>query len=282
MNTFPRGWLLAMLLGFALSHASVFGGAGAPSPPTPLPPGGEGRLTQVPTPVAKGGGTQAGEAKQDPVDETPAERIRKALDQSLTLDFTGASLQEAIEHLKTKTRINFTLDNFAVQQMGFAVDPINGGVGVMQFHLKNERGGKVRSALQRLLNSCNLSYVILEDTVLISTESIGLHRQMQQRVNISYEQVPLQKALKDLARRTGVNLVVDPRLTAEAQNKVTLQVDDASLETGVRLLAELGGLRAVRVGNVLFVTSEARAEKLHRQEPVQPGIPGLLGPGIGL
>ncbi len=51
------------------------------------------------------------------------------------------------------------------------------------------------------------------------------------------------------------------------------------LETAVRLLAEMAGLKPVRVGNVLFVTKKETANELRAdpdlQQPAQPGQPGV-------
>jgi len=68
--------------------------------------------------------------------------------------------------------------------------------------------------------------------------------------------------VKQLAADTGANLVLDPRLKDRASAPVTLKLEDVPLETTVRLLAEVADLRAVRMSNVLFVTTPERAEKL--------------------
>ena len=226
-----RVWLLALLMVWALSHASVFGDPGEP--------------------VLK--------------EPSPAEKIRKVLEQPMTLDFTSASLPELVHHLKEKSRINFILDVFALQQIGLGVDENNRNVAPL-VNLKGDRYGKLRSSIQRMLNNYGLTYVILEDSVLITTEELGLHRQMRQRVSVNLTNAQLSTALKDLARTTALNLVIDPRLSREADVKISLQLDDATLEPAVRLLAEMGHLKSVRMGNVLFITDESRAEKLRREE----------------
>jgi type II secretory pathway component GspD/PulD (secretin) len=227
--------------------------------------------------------------KEQPKSLTPAEAARKALDQKTTLDFVGQSLQEAVNHLREKTKVNFILDNQAAQ--GMAIGP-DGQPLAIQLKVTD---GKVRQALQNTLTPLGLTYVILRDGVLITHEQFAHHRQMQQRVSLDLDGVPLRDALKQLARETGANLIIDPSVTKKAGEGVTLQLDDTSLETAVRLLTEMGGLKSVRLGNVLFVTSEDKATKL-RQETQQPGWPhpgpqyvppmvnfpgGVMGGGFG-
>src|SRR5262249_12808602 len=211
--------------------------------------------------------------------------VRKGLDEPITLDYSSQSMQDAIQHLKEKTKLNFVLDVFTIQQMGILLDENGNPINI---NLKLEKG-KVRQALQQLLQPYNLTYVILGDTVLITTEEMGLHRQMRQRIDVDVSQVPLETALKKLARTHAISLVIDPKVAKDAQTPVSLQLDDATLETTVRLLAELGGLKSVRLGNVLFVTDEARATKLRKEEkqnapPPEPryDVPRALAfPGMG-
>jgi hypothetical protein len=222
--------------------------------------------------------SQARAGKQsDSETESPAEAVRKGLDQAITLDFTSQSIQEAVQHLKEKTKINFVLDVLTLQQMGILLDENGNPIAV---HLKVEKG-KVRQGLQRILEPYNLTYVILGDTVLITTEEMGLHRQMRQRINVDVNQVPLDAALKKLARTHAISLVIDPKVMKEAQSPVSLQLDDATLETTVRLLAEMGGLKSVRLGNVLFVTNEAKADKLRQEEKQNPAPDPRLPPALG-
>ena len=149
---------------------------------------------------------------------------------------------------------------------------------------------KLQIALKNLLSSQGLTYVILENSLLITTEDQAVTKQMTQRINVKISDVPLQKALKDLMRGTPVNLVLDPRIVKDAQNAVSLDVEGVTVETAVRLLAEMGGLKSVRVDNVLFVTNEARAEKMRQEQPpLQPApanrqqFPNMFGgPGIGI
>src|SRR5207247_7314462 len=136
-----------------------------------------------------------------PAAPTPAEKIRTALDQSMTLDFSSQNLQEALNHLRDKTKVQFVLDTLVLQQMGIAIDDQPTPV-----HLKSDKG-KVRTALQRMLDQYHLTYVILGGTVLITTDDMAHYRQMKQRVDVNVEGVAVKDALRRLAREPGTDVV---------------------------------------------------------------------------
>src|ERR1051326_1488482 len=110
---------------------------------------------------------------------------------------------------------------------------------------------------------------------------------MRQRTSVDLEDIPLKKAVRDLARQHGINLVIDPRIAKQADTPVSLQLDNTGLETTIRLLAELANVKAVRMGNVMFVTSEERAKKIREEEahqfdnPLNPNLPWFGAAGVG-
>lgn len=218
--------------------------------------------------------------------EGAADKIRKDLNRSLNLDVDQQPLALAIGQLHESTKINFVLDRFSLAQSGIDPDQL-----AVSLKLKDV---KVRSALRSLLTPYNLNFAILGDTVLISTDEVAMLRQVRQRVSLDLEKIELTKALKQLARETGTNLIVDARSAKEAQTPVTLQMEDVPLETAVRLMAEMVNLKPVRVGNTLFVTSKAHANELRNDPDWQPApmpgngnMPGgmqgnvVIGAGIG-
>jgi type II secretory pathway component HofQ len=247
MRFLPHRVILpALVLTWALSHAAVFGD------------------------------DPKNEGKKDSRQQPAVERIRKALDQPITLDFSGDTIMAALQHVKDKTNLDFNIDQVAVALTGMNVDANNGEPVTIK-----SSGGKVQTALRKFLSAHQLAYVIYEDAILITTPELAVQRQMKQRVNLDVDEVPLAKALRDLARNYAFNLVIDPKLVKEAQKPVSLNLDGATLETSVRLLAELAGLKAVRMDNVLFVTSEERADKLRKEDKdAQPNPlddPNMLG-----
>lgn len=235
---------LAFVLGWALSHSVVFGQNETKKPIESAPP-------------------------------ASAEKIRKTLDHVLLLDYEGQSIEDAVRHLKEKTQIHFMVDHYALQSAGLPLGEVP-----MQVSLK-ANGIKIRQALQRMLSPYGLTYVILDEGILVTTEEIGVQRQMRQRTPVDVKEVPLHKALRDVARKSGINLVIDPRVLKQAQAPVSLEVEEATVETAIRLLAELGDLKAVRMGNVLFVTAESRADKIRKEESPTQALPGMIFPDAG-
>jgi hypothetical protein len=203
-------------------------------------------------------GAPARNGNDVPKSEPPAEKIRKALDQNISIELTDQRLDQALTQVRDQTKINFLIDRMTLQQLGITAEDATVSVKV--------ENGKVRSALRMMLSQYNLGYAIIGDSVVITTEELALFRQVRQRINVNMDQVPLTVALKQLARETATNLVLDGKLAKEAQQPVTLTVEDVPLEVAVRLLAETCGLKPVRLGNVLFVTTKANAVEL-RADP---------------
>jgi hypothetical protein len=200
----------------------------------------------------------------------PVEKLRKDLDQPITLKIEKQPLSAVVETLRTQTKINFVLDSLTIQQqLGFTPDQPPSPVEV---DLKDV---KVRAALRTILAPYSLSFAPIGDTVVITTEDAAMYRQMRQRVSVDMDKVEFAAALKQIGRDTAVNLILDTRVEKEAASKVSLQMEDVPLETAVRLLSEMAGLKPVRVGNVLFVTSKANANEMRADPDIAQPNPNL-------
>jgi type II secretory pathway component GspD/PulD (secretin) len=196
--------------------------------------------------------------------EAPAaEKVKKQLDQQVTLEATDQSLNAALNRLREQTKIYFVVDRQTLQQMG--LDP-------EQLHVSVKLNDvKARSCLRSLLAPYNLGYAIVGDTVLVTSDDMAMHRQLQQRVSLDLDKVELAAALKKLAKETAANVVLDSKVPAkEAKTPMSLEMDDVPLETAVKLLAESAGLKPVKVGNVLLVTTKARAAELRSDPDLNP------------
>jgi hypothetical protein len=239
-------------------------------------------------------------AGQPPAGESALDKQRKLLDQTISVDFQQTTLGDALEVLRNKSKLNITVDQAPWANQGIIPED-----QPVRLRLTNV---KVRTVLRRLLEqmpppqefdptgqmvkSSPITYVFDDDVLVITTEDRAVQRQLRQRVSLDLDKVPLQKALRDLARETGANIVLDARQAKPAELPVTLRLTEVPLETAVRVLAESAGLRAVRMSNVLFVTSREVATEIRKEEETARqqellellqrlfGIPG--GPAGGL
>jgi len=212
----------------------------------------------------------AAPAAEPKKNEFPAEKVRKALDQPIDVDIAEQPLVNAINQLKEQAKVNLVLDTTTLAQNG--IDANNTPVSVKQ------TGIKARAALRSLLSQFHLSYAILGDTVLITTDDVALHRQLKQKVNVDADKAAFESVLKDLARETAVQILVDKKVAKEAQTSVSLQLEDVPLETAVRLLCEQAELKPVRMGNLLYITTVAKAKDLRTEPDLAPsGTPGFPG-----
>ena len=200
----------------------------------------------------------------------PVPNPREGLDRTVTLKIDKQSLSGAVALLRDQTKLNIVLDTPAIQQLG--VNPDQPPVPV-QADLKDV---KVRAALRTVLLPYDLTFVVIGDTVIVTTEDVAAARQMAQRVNVHLDKVEFAAAMKQIARQTGVNLALDPRAEKEATAKISLDAEDVPLETAVRLLSEMAGLKPVRAGNTLFVTKKEVAAEMRADPNLNPAAPVRL------
>lgn len=240
----------------------------------------------VPALAQDGQPADKGQPKQEPVKKlTSAEQIQEALAKNVTIDYIGQSMNEVLLHVTKKTGVPFALDMNAAHGhfnqvmampmggFGFAGGGGPGFPGMPGFQtslkIQNAPLGK---GIKQFLQKQNLSYAVVGNRVLITGEQQALVLQMKQLVEVDVAKTAMNKALQDLAKKNGATLLIDPAASKDAEAEVSLKLDSVSLETAVRLLAFAGGMKAVRVDNVLVVTSPTRAALLPAETPY-PSLP---------
>lgn len=205
-----------------------------------------------------------------------AVKLREALDASGDVVLEDKSLIEFCDYLKGKIKSPVQFDNSAIVATG--LDPNAPYLTV------KSRGAKVRDGIKAVLAPHNLVAANVGGTLFIGTETDTISRQLRQRVSVDGEATAFSAVLKSLADESGANVVLDPRVLPKVGDApVKLKLDDVPLESAVRLLAEVAGLSTVRTNNVLFVTTEERAEKLRpvSDPPTQPTVPPApFAPGV--
>ena len=82
----------------------------------------------------------------------------------------------------------------------------------------------------------------------------------------AFKDVPLQDALKELARTTESTVLLDGRCAEQGKTKVTAELAGVPLDAAVQLLADMADLKLVRVANVYYVTSKKNAGLLQKEE----------------
>jgi hypothetical protein len=90
-------------------------------------------------------------------------------------------------------------------------------------------------------------------------------------VNADFEKRPLNEALQELASQAGMSVVIDVRVGDKAAAPVTARLLNTPLDTAVRLLADMAGLRPFQLDNMLYVTTPENAERLEKQEKPPEG-----------
>lgn len=230
-------------------------------------------------------GTIHAAADTPPRQDTPAERIRTALDQPVSLEITSKDpLGQLLAFLRDKAKITVTVDHAEFARVLQAVN--RESVETLDFPQKHEKV-RLGTAVRSILRPYNLTWVIADNSLVITSPEMASRWQLQQRVSVDFSDVPLKSALRYLSRRTAVNVIIDPRLNGtDNLNNVSLNAEDVPLETAARLVAEVAGLKAVAVGNVIFVTTESRANKLRAEQcgsqpdryPALPATRPLLPP----
>jgi transcriptional regulator with XRE-family HTH domain len=76
----------------------------------------------------------------------------------------------------------------------------------------------------------------------------------------------LEEALKELAEQAEMSVVLDIRVKEKAKIPVTARFLNTPLDTAVRFLADMAGLKSLQVDNLLYVTSPENAEKIEKIE----------------
>jgi hypothetical protein len=90
------------------------------------------------------------------------ERILAALDDKTVLEFTDQPLSDAIQYLKDRHDIEIQLDEKALEDEGIGTDtPVS----------RNISGITLRSALRLLLGELDLTYVVKNEVLLITTKA---------------------------------------------------------------------------------------------------------------
>lgn len=137
-----------------------------------------------------------------------------------------------------------------------------------------EMHARLGAVLKKILSrvSPSAAYIVREGFIEITTEQAMRkeffanrpHGPFPPLVIDNFEKVPLEAALKELAH--SGNIVLDARAAKEGQTPVTADLVNVPLDTAVRMLADMAGLKVVPLDNALYVTSTDNARLLMEEQ----------------
>jgi hypothetical protein len=208
-----------------------------------------------------------------PIDDEHAPGLARPRMPLVHAAFQQCPLQEALQTLAAETGITVLLDRRVAER---GADPVTATLDNVPLD----------NAVRLLARNADLQATLLDDVIYVTSSEhaaavqswdgspaggdgqaeTNVFSRLQQPVELDLDEIPLKDALERVSRATGMQVILDQNRAASQQDLgITLHVRDTSLETAIRLLAENAGLKAVLVGNVLFLTTEAHAAKLRNE-----------------
>jgi RNA polymerase sigma factor (sigma-70 family) len=292
-----RGMLLArwrtpaivlLALGVVGSGAGVL----ASRPQAPAPSGetrAEEEVPAVAMPAKKPAekGAAEGGVPNPPPPQAPQKALELADKLEKPVKFAGVEaddkfpLQEMLDNLADRYDLIFDVNEAAFRADGVK-DVLAEQVAKRPLpKMMNVRLNTVlRKVLDRIPAASGATYLIRDNTIELTTEAdvlarLGRHDRGPRLplVYSVFDQHPLGEALVELAAHTEYTVVVDPRLGDRAKVPVTAKLPNVPLDTAVRVLADMGGLKPVRLDNVFYVTTPENADRLraeHEREHPAP------------
>ena len=271
--------VIIVALGLVGSGAGFVVHRGKAEQPPPKP-------ASVPSlPVATADKAKKNDAKAQPdpppqvaVEEKPASRdqeLRHLLDKPVSVGVTDdpkVTLTEMLEILAKRYNLSFDINEHAFEEANIKevgkFEPVANRGPVPEMHTR------LGTVLQKILNrvSPSATYIIRDGFIEITTvqavrKEFFAHRPngpFPPLVTAHFNKVPLEAALKDLGRSN--NVVLDSRAAKEGQTPVTADLTNVPLDTAVRMLADMAGLRVVPLDNVLYLTTPENAKRLREEQ----------------
>ncbi len=275
-------------------------------------------VAQPPDKAAKKDQPPGTEKKAQPIPqrEDNASALRRQLGQRITfqgVEDQTTTLQDVLDMLAKQFGVQFEIDEAAFKAEGIE-DVLKTQVAVSPLRKRENAtlASVLREVLVRVPVESGAVYLIRHEAIEITTGNavrgelgVGPDRALR-LVWEDFDNVPFQEAMKTLADASGMNVILDKRGIDVSWDKmlVSARFANVQVETAVRILANMVGLRVVKLENVLFVTTEERAtpllneqkaveEKMAKQLGMlggallggqgggQPGGGGVMGGGLG-
>ncbi len=185
-------------------------------------------------------------------------------------DNQGTTLGDVLQMFKYKFDVRFDLNEKAFKAAGVAA------VSKVPAPSWPEMEAPMADVLRKVLDSLpvDATFVLRKHAVEITTADalraelgIPTDRRLPPLLyDEEFKDASLATVLRSVSDSTGVSIVLDRQKSGDGDPRVTARFQNVPVEEAVRVLARITGLRAVRVGNVLVVTTPERARDLLAEE----------------
>jgi hypothetical protein len=201
-------------------------------------------------------------------------------------DDPKTKLNDLLEEFETVYEITFDVNEAAFEAAGLK-DVLNaplvtdGRPLAKMIDIRFER--LLRKILARI-PGVEATFVVHDDAIEITTREAVLARVYGNNsrrglplVYAEFEKQSLEDALKELAKQSEFNILVDPRPAEKIRTGVTAKLKNVPLDSAVQLLADMADLKAVLKDNVLYVTSKENAKVIEgetrKRNEGEPPVP---------
>jgi len=164
--------------------------------------------------------------------------------------------KDVIEHFSDRYDITIVVNSDAFRRDGIAE------IEMQPITLPPLKGVPLKTVFRMVLAQVNASMIVTPELIeVIPAPVAGLPI-----VQTSFEDRPLDEILRELSERTDYTVVFDAQKAIEKANlKLTVNFKRVPLDTAVRLVADMAGLKMVTTEKALYVTDKANAEILQQE-----------------
>jgi hypothetical protein len=233
------------------------------------------------------------EARQDARGLELRDKLGKPVDYQ-GIDDPKVTLQEVLDQLAQVYDLSFDVNEKAFRDVELG-DVHKYEVACRQPipRMNTSLGNVLQKILSRVGDS-RATYVFRKDVIEITTWKAVRAEFYPNRdeglllslIHADFNERPLDEALRELARSSGISIIVDKQIAKTAKTPITAEFSNVPLDTAVRLLANMITLKMVQVDNVLYVTTKENAAELaaedamkaKRQKPKESSDPGPSKP----
>jgi hypothetical protein len=218
--------------------------------------------------------------------------LSKVVEDFKGFDDSKTTLMEAMDHIAKVHEFNWRINEQAFASLKEPIKDPESFLIADPKSIRPRSGVRLETILREIIRkvSPEAELVIRGEQIEITTRAALVKEFYPGRRDevlpplqvVSIKEVPLSKALEDLTDLGEWSVVLDRNAVGDAAKKpVTADFNNVPLDTAVRLLADMAGLKVVTMDRVLYVTTPGKADPLMREErernprpQARPRMPG--------